>query len=88
MRIGAQRGGRGDEILGLTRAFLGAGAAALVVSLWLVQDETTAELMTKWYGRLRDGEGWAEALRAAQLEVKDRYPHLYYWAPFVLVGKR
>lgn len=78
----------GDEILGLTRSFLGAGAATLVVSLWLVQDETTAELMGKWYEQLGNGEGTATALRAAQLEVKDRYRHPYYWAPFVLVGKR
>lgn len=78
----------GDEIIGLTRAFLGAGAATLAVSLWLVQDETTAELMDAWYGRLRDGIGRASALREAQLEIKDRYPHPYYWAPFVLIGKR
>jgi CHAT domain-containing protein len=78
----------GDEVLGLTRAFLGAGAATLVVSLWLVQDETTAELMGDWYERLRDGEGRASALRAAQLEVKERHLHPYYWAPFVLMGRR
>jgi CHAT domain-containing protein len=78
----------GDEILGLTRAFLGTGAATLVVSLWVVQDETTAELMGTWYDRLRVGDGPAEALRAAQLEIKDRHDHPYYWAPFVLVGKR
>jgi CHAT domain-containing protein len=78
----------GDEILGLTRAFLRAGAATLVVSLWLVQDETTAKLMSEWYGRMRDGEGQAAALRTAQLELKAQYPHPYYWAPFVLIGKR
>jgi CHAT domain-containing protein len=78
----------GDEILGLTRAFLGAGAATLVVSLWLVQDETTAELMQRWYRHLREGLGRAEALRKAQLEIKTKHPHPYYWAPFVLVGKR
>lgn len=78
----------GDELLGLTRAFLGAGAATLAVGLWLVQDETTAELMNAWYRRLRDGMGRASALREAQLEIKDRYPHPYYWAPFVLIGKR
>ena len=78
----------GDETIGLTRAFLGAGAATLVVSLWLVQDETTAELMGEWYDRLRAGGGKAAALRAAQLEVKKRHSHPYYWAPFVLIGKR
>jgi tetratricopeptide (TPR) repeat protein len=78
----------GDELIGLARAFLGVGASTLVVSLWLVQDEATAELMEKYYERLRDGSGPAEALRAAQLAIKDERPHPYYWAPFVLVGKR
>ncbi|MGH3086093.1 MAG: CHAT domain-containing protein [Rubrobacteraceae bacterium] len=78
----------GDEVLGLTRAFLGAGAATLLVSLWLVRDETTAGMMASWYEKLRGGEKPAAALRAAQLEVKERHPHPYYWAPFVLVGKR
>jgi CHAT domain-containing protein len=78
----------GDELIGLTRAFLGAGAATLVASLWLVQDETTAELMEKWYDHLRKGVGRATALRNAQLALKDRCPHPYYWAPFVLIGQR
>jgi tetratricopeptide (TPR) repeat protein len=76
----------GDELIGLTRAFLGVGASTLVVSLWVVQDDTTASLMEKYYERLRDGASPAEALRAAQLALKDAHP--YYWAPFVLVGKR
>ncbi len=78
----------GDELIGLTRGFLGAGAATLVASLWLVQDETTAELMEKWYEHLRNGVGRATALRNAQLALKDRCPHPYYWAPFVLIGQR
>lgn len=78
----------GDEVLGLARAFLGAGAANLVVSLWLVQDDTTAELMGNWYKRLRAGEPPATALRAAQIGLKEQHPHPYYWAPFVLMGKR
>jgi len=78
----------GDEILGLTRAFLGAGAATLVVGLWIVQDETTASLMERWYARMRDGMGRTAALRAAQLDLKEVHPHPYYWAPFVLIGRR
>ncbi|MGH2521627.1 MAG: CHAT domain-containing protein, partial [Anaerolineales bacterium] len=77
----------GDEAIGLPRAFLGAGAAAVVVSLWLVQDETTAALMADWYRRLSHGEGRAEALRAAQQALKKMYPHPYFWASFVLVGQ-
>lgn len=76
----------GDEILGLSRAFLGAGAAALAVSLWLVEDKTTAQLMSDWYQRLQQ-HGHAAALQAAQLALKEQYPHPYYWAPFILVGQ-
>ena len=78
----------GDELMGLTRAFLGAGATTLVASLWLVQDETTAKLMEKWYEHLSEGVGRATAMRNAQLALKDKYPHPYYWAPFVLIGRR
>ncbi|MBA2714995.1 MAG: CHAT domain-containing protein [Rubrobacteraceae bacterium] len=78
----------GDEIVGLARGFLGAGAATLVASLWLVQDETTSLTMESWYARLSDGAGRATALRDAQLALKERYPHPYYWAPFVLIGQR
>jgi CHAT domain-containing protein/tetratricopeptide (TPR) repeat protein len=78
----------GDELMGLTRAFLGAGATTLVASLWLVQDETTAELMENWYEHLSEGVGRTTALRNAQLALKDKHPHPYYWAPFVLIGLR
>jgi tetratricopeptide (TPR) repeat protein len=78
----------GDEIVGLTRGFLGAGAATLVASLWLVQDETTSWMMERWYARMRDGAGRTTALREAQLALKERCPHPYYWAPFVLIGQR
>lgn len=78
----------GDEIVGLTRAFLGAGATTLVVSLWLAQDATTAQLMATWYELLRGPAGPAAALRAAQLRLRAAYPHPYYWAPFMVVGKR
>ncbi len=78
----------GDELIGLTRAFLGAGASTLVASLWLVQDRTTAWLMEEWYKRLSSGVERAAALRGAQLALKDEFPHPYYWAPFVLIGRR
>jgi len=78
----------GDELVGLTRGFLGAGAATLVASLWLVRDETTSWMMEDWYGRLRAGVGRVAALRDAQLALKERYPNPYYWAPFVLTGQR
>lgn len=78
----------GDEVIGLPRAFLGAGAASVIVSLWLVQDESTVTLMTHWYRQLRERMGRAAALRAAQQALRERYAHPYYWAPFILIGQR
>ncbi len=80
---------QGDELLGLLRAFLGAGAATVVVSLWLVHDQTTAQLMTRLHhGLQREGLTPAAALRQAQLALKATHPHPYYWAPFLAVGRR
>lgn len=78
----------GDESIGLTRAFLGAGAATLTVSLWLVQDETTVRLMRSWYEKIGSGSEPAAALRDAQLQIKEDFPHPYYWAPFIQIGRR
>lgn len=77
----------GDELCGLMRGFLHAGTPSLIVSLWAVHDRSTSELMQGFYARLRAGAAKREALRAAQLEVLERYGHPYYWAPFVLMGK-
>jgi CHAT domain-containing protein len=84
---GRNDGERGDEILGLTRAFLGAGARSLCVSLWLVEDEASATLMACLYEQLAQGADYSLALRAAQLTLKERLPHPYYWAPFILIGQ-
>jgi CHAT domain-containing protein len=76
----------GDELHGLMRGFLSAGATALIVSLWSVNDRSTAELMREMYGQISAGSPKRAALRAAQLAIKDAYGHPYYWAPFVLMG--
>jgi len=76
----------GDELLGLIRGILYAGAHGVLASLWDVHDRTTAEFMTAFYGRLHF-ENKAEALRAGMIELRKQYPHPYYWAPFILVGK-
>ncbi|GBC78365.1 Regulatory protein AfsR [bacterium HR08] len=79
---------RGEGMVGLTRAFLYAGAQAVVVSLWKVADPATAEVMMRFYRQMKAGVGKAEALRRARLELlrEGRYLHPFYWAPFVLVG--
>jgi CHAT domain-containing protein len=81
---------RGEGVMGLTRAFMYAGAPTVGVSLWSVADKSTADLMTDFYRRLisaTDGTS-SGALRAAQLSMisAKRYSAPFYWAPFVLVG--
>jgi CHAT domain-containing protein/tetratricopeptide (TPR) repeat protein len=79
----------GEGIVGLTRAFLYAGAAAVCVSLWKVAEESSPRLMECFYGRLLAGEPTARSLQQAQLKLLDEglYTHPYWWAPFVVVGE-
>jgi CHAT domain-containing protein len=77
----------GDELIGLSRGFLHAGAATLVQSLWRVEDESTARLMGDFYRALRAGRTKGAALREAQLaRLAERPAHPYLWAAFQLVG--
>ncbi len=62
---------RGEGVMSLTRAFMYAGAPRVIVSLWDVNDEATAFLMKTFYGHWKAGRGTAEALRLAQLAVRD-----------------
>jgi CHAT domain-containing protein len=80
---------RGEGLLGLTRGFIYAGARRVVASLWQVDDESSAELMRRFYrGMLVEGRRPADALRAAQLELARhrRWSAPFYWAGFVLLG--
>jgi CHAT domain-containing protein len=76
----------GDELVGLTRGFLYAGAAALVQSLWRVEDGSTARLMDRFYRALQAGWSASAALREAQLASRDEDGQPFLWAPFQLVG--
>lgn len=84
----------GDELIGLTRSFIYAGASSVIVSLWSVADESTRVLMKEFYSSLLPGSKEAsltkvEALRSAQRHLigeGDPLRHPFYWAPFVLVG--
>ena len=77
----------GDEWIGLARGFFSAGAPALLVSQWIVDDEATARLMIDFYSRLKSGDGPAAALRYAQCQMLGEKPHPYFWAPFVILGR-
>ena len=76
----------GEEMLGLTRGFLTAGARSLIVSLWTVNDKATASLMGEFYRNLQLGRTPAASLRAAQREFISNESHPYYWSPFVSIG--
>jgi CHAT domain-containing protein/tetratricopeptide (TPR) repeat protein len=77
----------GDEILGLARGLFRAGAASLLVTLWEVPDESTAEFMKAFYDGLPGALNRAVALQEAILQIRERFPHPIHWAPFVLSGK-
>jgi len=79
----------GDDLVGLTRAFLFAGSASVLASLWEVDDRSGSLLMGNFYRDLRL-EDKAQALAEAQrymLRHGGRYAHPYFWAPFILVGQ-
>ena len=59
----------------------------MLLTLWDVHDATTTCFMKSFYSRLRQCHDKALALRSAMLELRQEYPHPYYWAPFLLVGK-
>ena len=76
----------GDEVSGLTRTLILAGANTVVSSLWKVSDDSTAHLMRAFYDHLRRGDRPALAMREASLEVRRHFSHPFYWAPFVVTG--
>lgn len=75
----------GDDVVGLTRGFLYAGANSIVASLWKVDDLATSYLMAEFYSNLNKISK-RDALRQAQLNTKKQYEHPYYWAAFQLTG--
>ena len=86
--LGKER--RGEGVMGLTRAFMYAGAPTVGVSLWSVADKSTADLMTDFYQRVLSASAGTTSgsLRGAQLAMISgkKYSAPFYWAPFVLVG--
>ena len=77
----------GDELLGLIRGLLTAGAHSLLLTLWDVNDRSTRDFMTCFYRRLQGGQTKAGALQGAMHELRRSHPHPYHWAPFTLTGK-
>ncbi len=75
--------------MGIYRSFLIAGAKSVIISLWNVEDESTALLFTKFYEYLKEGNSKARSLRLAKMYLKNetRFSHPFYWAPFILMGE-
>lgn len=78
----------GDGMLGLSRAFLVAGARTVVVSQWSVSDRATMELMVAFYKNYFQLGNKAIALQKAMQTVRSqaKYNHPRYWASFIVVG--
>lgn len=77
----------GDEILGLTRGFLAAGANSLILSLWTVNDAAATRLMKDFYSSLQRGTDVSASLRTAQINFIKNDSHPYFWSPFMAIGK-
>ncbi len=75
-----------DDLVGLARGLLYAGARALLVTLWDVNDLSATELMRAFYRHVTAGTPPARALAEAMRELRSVYPQPYHWAPFVLIG--
>jgi CHAT domain-containing protein len=96
-KVGLGQMVRGEGVVGLTRAFLYAGARSVAVTLWSISDDATPLLMKHFYTNLNQGMTRDEALQQAKLSLMhesftDRsgqtanLSHPFYWAPFVICG--
>ena len=86
--LGEVRNGQG--VYGLQRAFMVAGAKAVIMSLWSVDDDATQLLMSNFYREwLKNpaAENKQKAFRFAQMQLKKKYPSPFFWGAFVMVGK-
>jgi CHAT domain-containing protein/tetratricopeptide (TPR) repeat protein len=77
----------GEGVYGLQRSLIVAGAGAVMMSLWQVDDVATQELMVSFYQHWLGGDSKHEAFRKAQLMIKEKYISPYYWGAFILVGQ-
>jgi CHAT domain-containing protein len=76
----------GDEVLGLPRALLEAGASMVVISLWEIDASSSLDLMVRFYQHMASGSSVAQALHSASAELRQAGQPPYDWAPFILIG--
>jgi CHAT domain-containing protein len=80
----------GEGLVGLTRGFMYAGTPRVLVSLWKVDDQATAELMTRFYKLILEKKlPPVQALREDQLQMQKEteWKSPYYWSAFILQGE-
>ena len=79
---------KAEGVVGIARAFLGAGARSVIATLWAIDDEATLEFMRHFYGHLVAGQSASKALHQAMkcLRESEQYKAVKHWAPFVLIG--
>ena len=77
-----------EGVVGIARAFLGAGARSVLVSLWAIDDKATMEFMIRFYKNLSCGYSAGSSLDQAMksLRLTEKFGAVKYWAPFVLIG--
>jgi CHAT domain-containing protein len=83
---GLGKNNSGDEIIGLTRAFIYAGTPSVITTLWKVNDRASYELMSEFYSNLKSAKK-SEALRQAQLKTMKEFPEPFFWAAYGLTGE-
>lgn len=83
---GQAKATRANEVIGMERALLYAGAHNLILSSWEV-DAASTELWMETFYREAQSKPLSEATRLATIAVKTKYRHPYYWSPFLLIGK-
>ena len=76
-----------EGVMGLARAFLAAGAGAVVATLWPIDDRATRRMTLALHRHVLAGQSFAAALALAQRELRRDDPHPFYWAPFVLLDR-
>ena len=76
-----------DGVIGLSRAWMAAGAPSVMVTLWTIPDDATKDLMVTFYQQLAAGTRKTEALRLAMLATRAKYPDPFNWAAFLLMGE-
>ena len=79
---------KAEGVVGIARAFIGAGARSVLVTLWAIDDEATLEFMKHFYQHLVKGKSASESLNRAMrcMRESEDFSEIKYWAPFVLIG--